>query len=256
VEDSPFLSVDGEWFVFVFIPDPKSTPQEQLLDGVSGIWATQRAGDSWAEPKRVRLTQAGEVSLDGCPTLYGNILYFCSVRQANQRELEIYTAVWANGAAANWQNAGEQFNSRFEMGEMHISSDGQKLVFASQRTGGLGGYDLWISILQNGNWSKPTNLGAPVNTPGDENRPYLAPDGSLWFDAPSRKGLPGPAIFRSQRQVEGSWSDPEEIISQFAGEPHLSADGQTLYFVHHYFSEDLSTMLEADIFTSQLSNTP
>jgi hypothetical protein len=51
-------------------------------------------------------------------------------------------------------------------------------------------------------------------------------------------------------------SDPEEIISQFAGEPHLSADGQTLYFVHHYFSEDLSTMLEADIFTSQLNNTP
>ncbi|MEX1248054.1 MAG: hypothetical protein WEA61_06185 [Anaerolineales bacterium] len=63
-------------------------------------------------------------------------------------------------------------------------------------------------------WSEPINLGALINTPGDENRPYLSPDGSvLYYDGPSQLGYPGPAIFRAFRQPDGSWSQPEEHIS-------------------------------------------
>lgn len=255
VEDSPFLSSDGEWFFFVFIPNPNTTPQEQLLDGFSGIWAARRAGDNWDEPQRVALADAGVASLDGCPTLFGSTIYFCSARQGNQREIDIYTADWTNGTAANWQNAGELLNSSYGVGEMHISADGQTLAFASRRAGGLGGYDLWISTWEDGKWGEPVNLGAPVNTTGDENRPYLGQDGqTLWYDGVSPKGMPGPAIFRSQRQPDGSWGAPEEIVSQFAGEPNLSVDGRTLYFVHHYFSADLSAMLEVDIYVSYRIN--
>ncbi len=255
VEDSPFLSPDGEWFFFVFIPNPNSTPQEQLLDGFSGIWVAQRAGDNWGEPQRVALADAGVASLDGCPTLFGSTIYFCSARQGNQRENDIYTVDWTKGTAANWQNAGELLNSNYGIGELHISEDGQTLVFASRRPDGLGGHDLWNSTWEDGKWGEPVNLGASVNTTGDENRPYLSQDGqTLWYDGVSRKGMPGPAIFRSQRQPDGSWSAPEEIVSQFAGEPNLSADGRTLYFVHHYFSADLSTMLEADIYVSYRIN--
>jgi hypothetical protein len=60
----------------------------------------------------------------------------------------------------------------------------------------------------------------------------------------------GPAIFRSLRQPDGSWGVAEEIISTFAGEPTLSGDGRSLFFVHHYYSNDLSQMLEADIYVS------
>ena len=72
----------------------------------------------------------------------------------------------------------------------------------------------------------------------------------LWFNGQSTKGRPGPAIFRSLRQPDGTWGAAEEIVSTFAGEPTLSGDGKTLYFVHHYYSEDLGTMLEADIYVS------
>lgn len=98
----------------------------------------------------------------------------------------------------------------------------------------------------------PNDLGAPVNSSGDEDRPYLSPDGQeLWFDGTSRQGRPGPAVFRSVRQADGSWGSPEEIVSTFAGEPTLSADGRTLYFVHHYFSADLKHMVEADIYVTR-----
>jgi hypothetical protein len=63
-------------------------------------------------------------------------------------------------------------------------------------------------------------------------------------------GHPGPSVFRSVRQPDGTWGQPEEVISSFAGEPTLSSDGNTLLFIHHYFNEEMSTMIEADIFVS------
>jgi hypothetical protein len=90
-----------------------------------------------------------------------------------------------------------------------------------------------------------------VNTAGNEDRPFLSVDGQeLWFDGTSRRGHPGPAVFFSQRQSDGSWAEPEEVVSIFAAEPTLTADGRTLYFVHHYFNTDLSQMLEADIYVT------
>jgi hypothetical protein len=53
-------------------------------------------------------------------------------------------------------------------------------------------------------------------------------------------------VFRSIRQENGTWSEPEEIVSNFAGEPTLDSEGN-LYFVHHFFDKDMN-MIEADIY--------
>jgi Tol biopolymer transport system component len=101
-------------------------------------------------------------------------------------------------------------------------------------------------------WGEPVNLGPPVNTAGNEDRPFVSANGQeLWFDGSSRQGYPGPAVFRSLRQSDGSWGQAEEIVSQFAAEPTLSPDGHTLYFVHHYFDADLGQMIEADIYVTR-----
>jgi hypothetical protein len=255
-EDSPFITMDGQTLYFVFTPDLRVPPEKQLLDGLTGIWMSHRSGEGWGVPERVHLEKSGEVALDGCEFVLGDSMYFCSVRAGNKREIDLYTATWRGDHWADWKNAGDRINRELEAGEMHITADGKTLIFGSKRPGGLGGYDLWISQRTGGGWSDPVNLGAPVNTPGDENRPYLSPDGgTLWYDSTSRKGLPGPAIFRSIRQPDGTWSTPEEIVSQFAGEPNLTSDGRTLYFVHHYFSADMSRMIEADIYVAY-QNTP
>jgi hypothetical protein len=102
-------------------------------------------------------------------------------------------------------------------------------------------------------WSdgEPVNLGPTVNTASDEGWPFVSVDRrELWFNGQSTRGQPGPAVFHSLRQLDGSWGAAEEIISTFAGEPTLSGDGKSLYFVHHYYSEDLRQMLEADIYVS------
>jgi hypothetical protein len=250
-EDSPFVTPDGQTLYFFFTPDVRVPPEQQLLDGVTGIWVAQRAGNTWSEPERVPLANPGELHLDGCVFVQGDLMVFCSARVDNTREVDLYTASLQGGTWTNWQNWGEPFNTTYDVGEMHITADGRLLYFASQRPGGFGGYDLWVSEKTDDQWGKPTNLGPQINTAGDENRPFVTTDGQeLWFDSSSQQGQPGPATFRSASQPDGTWGEPEEIISSFAGEPTLTGDGKTLYFVHHYFSANLSHMLEADIYVS------
>ncbi len=250
-EDSPFLLPDGQTLYFVFTPDVSIPAERQVLDGVTGLWVTHRSGEVWSEPERVWLSAPGELSLDGCEFIAGDLMYFCTVR-VGFSEPQWFRADLVDGRWQHWRSAGDELRqTAYEVGELHISGDGQELYFHSRRAGGLGDLDLWVSHRTPAGWGEPVNLGASVNTPYWEGWPYLSPDGqALWFCGQSTRGRPGPAIFRSLRRPDGSWGQAEEIISTFAGEPTLSPDGRTLYFVHHYFSADLSTMLEADIYVS------
>jgi hypothetical protein len=250
-EDSPFITPDNLTMYFFFTPDISIPAEKQLYDGVTGIWSSERRENGWSEPIHITLVDGGELVLDGCGFVLDDEMWFCSARQGNFRSVDLYIASFQDGKWINWRNAGKQINETFEVGEMHLSADGQTLYFGSTRPGGLGGYDLWVAHKNGDAWGEPINLGSQVNTIGDENRPYLSQDGSqLWFDAASRLGRPGPAIYVSTMQPDGSWGQAEEIVSTFAGEPTLNADGKTLYFVHHYFTADLNRMLEADIYVS------
>ncbi len=247
-EDSPFFSPDGQHFLFFFTPDVRVPAERQLLDGVTGIWWSQRSGDGWAEPQKLVLND--DLALDGCPFVLGDTLWFCSVRAGNYRNVDFYTAVFRGGRWTDWQNAGQLLNEQYGVGELHISADGSVLYFSAEREGGLGGTDLWKCAWADGTWSEPVNLGPTVNSAGNEGRPFLSQDGSeLWFDGTSRLGYPGPALFRSVRNADGTWGPPEEVVSRFAGEPTMDVLGN-LYFVHHFFSED-GRMLEADIYVAK-----
>jgi hypothetical protein len=250
-EDSPFVAPDGRTLYFFFTPDASVPVQGQVSDGVTGIWASRAGEGGWLEPDRVVLASPGQAHLDGCPVVTGDRMYFCSARAGNLREIDIYVATLANGVWIEPKNAGPWFNQTAEVGEMHITANGRELYFASRRAGGAGGFDLWLSRAEGAGWSPPENLGSDVNTTGDENRPFVTQDGKeLWFDSASRKGRPGPAVYRCLRGSNGSWGECTEIVSTFAGEPTLSGDGKTLYFVHHYYSADLKRMIEADIYVA------
>ncbi len=97
-----------------------------------------------------------------------------------------------------------------------LSSDGRMLVFASERFGGHGGSDLWITAREgDGGWSRPANLGSAVNTSGNEIAPHLSSDGSeLYFASDSHPGMGGFDIYRSRRTGEG-WGPPEILPRPF-----------------------------------------
>jgi hypothetical protein len=243
LEDSPFITPDGSTLYFFFTPDADIPAEGQLVDGVTGIYVSEKTDDIWGPPQRVVLQDPGKLAMDGCIFVQDEVIWFCSVREGNLRDIDIWTAENQNGAWVNWQNAGEQLNLQYWVGELHITTDGLQLYYHSDREGGLGGRDIWVLNKVGGQWGPPENVSA-VNTASDEGWPYVSPDGSeLWF---TRTYQGTPAIFRSMKGPQG-WEDPELIVSQFAEEPTLDAAGN-LYFVHHYIVD--GQIWEADIYVA------
>jgi tetratricopeptide (TPR) repeat protein len=95
-----------------------------------------------------------------------------------------------------------------------ISADKQFIFFASNRPGGYGGLDLWVcKKLPNGNWALPQNLGPTINTPLNEDSPFIHPDGKqLIFSSTGHAGMGGYDIFTSEFDIDkNEWSIPENM---------------------------------------------
>ena len=241
-EDSAFITPDGQNFYFFFTPAVNIPAENQLHDGVTGIYWSQKRSGVWTEPERVVLND--DVSLDGCEFVRGGTMWFCSVRTGNLREIDFYTAELREGEWSNWQNAGERLNLEIGIGEMHLSAAGTELFFHADKPGGTGGLDIWLTVKKDGQWQDATPV-EPVNTSFDEGWPFLTEDGrQLWF---TRFYQGAPAIYRSINNGI-DWQEPELIVYQFAAEPSLDLAGN-LYFTHHFFRD--GQMVEADIYVAR-----
>ncbi|MFC1873270.1 hypothetical protein ACFLW3_00440, partial [Chloroflexota bacterium] len=203
-EDSGFMMPDGNTFYIWSTPDPGVPVQEQILDGVTGVYVSHKVNGEWQEPRRIWLQNPGDLALDGCLFVQGDTMLFASAR-TGYVGLHWFTARNTNGEWANWEEAG--FDPDYEVGELHISADGKELYFHSSRLGGKGQYDIWVSKKENGVWLPPENIEA-VNSPETDGWPNLTQDGNeLWF---TRTYYGAPAIFRSKR-VNSEWQEPELI---------------------------------------------
>ncbi len=241
-EDSPFITPSGDTLYFFFTPDVNIPAEKQVLDGVTGIYQSKRQSNgTWSRAERILLQDKGKLAIDGAEFIQGDRMYFASAREGYSGihwfQADLYEGRWIN-----WRIADEALKKdEYDTGELHISPDGNTLYFHSPRPGGVGELDIWYSNWINGSWGEPINLQT-VNTAENEGWPALNPSGDeLWF---TRTYLGSPAIYRS-RLINGVWSNPELILSQFAGEPSIDSEGN-IYFVHHYYKEGV--MLEADIY--------
>ena len=117
-----------------------------------------------------------------------------------------------------------------------VTYSGNKLYFSSDRQGGYGGYDIWVSVWDGSQWSTPENLGSAINSvenefgpslPLDESELYFYRSTSIWHSYNS-------AILKSD-YIDGQWTEPVELPEPVNGdcgewEPSISADGNKLYF--------------------------
>ena len=109
---------------------------------------------------------------------------------------------------------------------MTVSADEKTLYFVSDRPGGLGGTDIWRCVkLPNGEWSKPFNIGPPINSPYIEQSPFMHPDGkTLYFSSDGENSMGGYDIFFSKKMEENSWSNPINM-----GFPLYTVDDDLLF---------------------------
>jgi len=115
---------------------------------------------------------------------------------------------WSEPTAINLNNTKE-----FNDGHPFIDPSGKYLIFASDRPGGYGGSDLYVSKIEDGLYTTPINLGPEINSVGNESFPYTNAMGQLYFTSDKPGGIGGKDIYYSYNNKDGSWTTPINLPS-------------------------------------------
>ena len=134
-------------------------------------------------------------------------------------------------------NLGPIVNSSAVEGSVEISADGLSLFFDSDRTGGNGGFDIWVTTREtvDDEWNFPLNLGANVNSSANEAHPSISSDGLSLFFHSTRSGGSGlhDLWMTTRLTIHDDWGIPVNLgpkvnSSKYELLPEVSADGLVL----------------------------
>ena len=155
------------------------------------IWMMNKTATGWGEPQNLGKNINSERN-EYFPTVTrdGKTLYFGSQRAGGKGGVDLYRSRLVDGKFQPAENLGDAINTEADEFEPLIAPDESYLIFmASGRADSLGGFDLYISYNENGKWTKPQNLGAPINSAADELSPKISPDGKYFFWSSSRSAI-------------------------------------------------------------------
>ncbi|UCG28568.1 MAG: PD40 domain-containing protein [Bacteroidales bacterium] len=124
----------------------------------------------------------------------------------------IYVSYYENGTWTRIQKLNRNINTKFYESHACISFDGNTLYFTSNREGGEGALDIYKSVRnERGDWGPAENLGPAINTPFNENTPFITMNNSLlYFSSEGHYNMGGYDVFKAWRKGEG-WTTPENI---------------------------------------------
>ena len=199
---SPMLSgTDNEFLYFT------STRNQSKGDELSGITGTKN-GDiffsqkdekgKWQRPEVID-TELNSNEDEGacCFSPDGRTMYLTQCK-TDPDYPRYATIVTSNRSDAAWSKGQELQLTRDTLSAYAhpaVSPDGQWLYFASDMPGGMGGYDIWRVRLTTSGVGGVENVGAPINTPGDELFPTFRPNGDLYFSSDGHEGMGGLDIY-------------------------------------------------------------
>ncbi len=224
---------------------PSLTADESVLvftkkiRGQEDFYISKKVDNIWQEG--IPLTDVNTPNNEGAQNITpdGRFMAFvkCDDRKTGYGSCDIYFSEVVNGRWTAAKNIGSPINSRDWESQPSLSADGQSLYFASRRSTGMGKSDIYISQRNTeGKWSRPKLLSEKINTKGDDQSPFIHPDGqTLYFMSNGHPGMGGFDLFYSRKQPDGTWGDPVNLgypINTEADESTLviSLDGKTAYY--------------------------
>lgn len=173
------------------------------------IFYSEKTGSIWNNPINLTPTIKSDGDYYTSSLSYdGNTMILFRDEKLNG---DIYYSNFENGS---WQppvKFNKNINSRSWETHGVLSKDGKTLYFASDRTGGYGGLDIYKSQYneERNDWDVAINLGPDINTPYNEDMPTLSEDGNtLWFTSQGHYNMGGFDIFYSRKIDENQWSSP------------------------------------------------
>jgi len=180
----------------------------------------------------------------------GKAMYFTRVNPENHSETGIYVTRFFNGRWTEPFRLGEDVNKEgFKSTSPSIADDGTTLYYSSNRPGGYGGMDIWVTTINtDGETTEPMNLGDNINTKEDEVTPFYHADSkTLYFSSEGHIGFGGLDVFKTTiNPITEWWNSPVNI-----GQP-INSERDDSYFIWSknmnsgYFSSDRKSCNECD----------
>ncbi len=196
---NPVISDDGKTFVYM-----------TKLPFYNAVMCSINRNDVWSEPENITpyLKPEGQIfvsSLSGD----GKKLFFSKNDLFNS---DIFISVLNGKTWSEPVKLNKNINTKYWESQAYITDDGKSIVFSSDRPGGFGGLDIYISYKEKDDWGPAVNIGPVINTQFNEDRPALTNNGkTLFFSSQGHENMGGYDIFRSTRNQNGIWNTPENI---------------------------------------------
>jgi len=197
---NPVVSLDGNSIAFM-----------SSLKFYDAVFFSRKEKGMWTSPVNITpdIQSDGDLYISFL-TADGNTMYLSKDDDNNS---DLYKSTFDG---VKWSTAvllGNNINTKGWESHAVVSSDGEMLIFTSDRPGGQGGLDLYASYLNNdGTWGNPVNLGPEVNTPFNEDRPFITENGqSLFFTSQGHFNMGGFDLFKSGKQQNGQWGKPVNL---------------------------------------------
>ena len=199
INENPAVSFDGNTIVYT-----------ERIGTLNTIMFSKKIRGKWETP--VEITSQLEAGND-CSSCSlnsdGTMLY---LYKTDSFDGNIYSAEYIDGKWTPITKLNYNINTKFYESHAAVSSDGKKLYFTSNRNGGYGGLDLYVSEKDaSGDWGHAINLGNTINTEYNEDTPFITVNDSLlYFSSEGHSGMGGYDICRSLNS-RGVWNAPENL---------------------------------------------
>ena len=224
----PSLSNDGAFLLFT----------RNIKGKQEDIFLSKKSGDTWGGENSgaIKINTPNNEGMAKFEPHNYRVYYAGCSRQEESIDCDIYQSTFVDGKLHGEHKVRGNLNSLKWDSQPSISCDAQTMFFASTRDGGYGGSDIWYSEKdEDGAWKKAVNMGDMVNTPGDEEAPFIAKDGkALYFSSDHHPGL-GEGDFFVTFKKNGNWTtaknlgpglnSPSKELGLF-----ISDDASTIYF--------------------------
>jgi len=200
------ISTDGQT-LFIYKDD----------NGDGNIYVSEQADGEWSIPSKL----GSDINLESRETHAhispdGNFLYFVSDRKKGFGGQDIYMCnKLPNGEWAKAQNIGDVINTPYDEDGIFIHPDGKTMYFSSKGHTSIGGYDIFSSVKDDaGNWSKPVNMGYPVNSTDNDVFFVTSADGKRgYYSSFQEKGFGEKDIYRIS--LEDASAKPLTLLTAY-----------------------------------------
>ncbi|MGC1391291.1 MAG: hypothetical protein WA816_09655 [Bacteroidales bacterium] len=199
INDNPAVSYDGNTIVY--------TERRGI---VNAIFFSKKERGKWQTSIEITAQlNAGEDCSSCSLNSDGTELF---LYKTDNYDGNIYSSNFVNGAWTPIKKLNKNINTKFYESHACISADGKKLYFTSNRDGGQGNLDIYVSEKDaSGDWGPAVNLGAAINTPFNEDTPFITQNDSvLYFSSEGHSSMGGFDIFKSQK-TGTAWKTPVNI---------------------------------------------